>query len=70
MYRRSTPQALATSVVNAVAVRTDAPYLARHMPWYLDGSNLSEEEANYFATANRSNSWKPSGKAMTSRFSH
>lgn len=29
------------------AIRTDMPYSARHMPWYLDKNNLSEEEFYY-----------------------
>ncbi|MCE9623096.1 MAG: glycosyltransferase family 2 protein [Actinomycetia bacterium] len=29
------------------AVRTGAPYLARHLPWYVDSSNLSEEDRYY-----------------------
>ena len=29
------------------SVRTGAPYAARHLPWYLDSNNLSDEERCY-----------------------
>jgi hypothetical protein len=29
------------------AIRTGAPYLARHQPWYIDSKNRTEEEAYY-----------------------
>jgi hypothetical protein len=29
------------------SIRTDYPFLARHLPWYQDSNNLSEEEHNY-----------------------
>ncbi|MBQ8672220.1 MAG: glycosyltransferase [Alphaproteobacteria bacterium] len=32
------------------AVRTDAPYQARHLPWYKDLNNLSEEDKYYTKT--------------------
>src|SRR5213078_2650620 len=31
----------------ADAIRTGHPYVARHMPWYADLDDLSEEEAFY-----------------------
>ena len=31
---------------------TDRPYVVRHLPWYSDSSNLSEEETYYIKTAN------------------
>ena len=68
MYRKTTPQSVATRVVGVRSVRSAQPYCARHLPWYLDCENLSEEDRNYFATAGPSNSWKPSGKALASRF--
>lgn len=33
------------------AVRTGAPYLARHVPWYANSAELSEEERYYRANA-------------------
>jgi hypothetical protein len=33
------------------AVRTGKPYVARHLPWYQDTANLSEEDAYYRAHA-------------------
>lgn len=33
------------------SMRTNFPYVARHLPWYLDLKNLSEEEAYYHAHA-------------------
>lgn len=34
------------------AIRTDMPYSARHMPWYLDKNNLSDEEFYYIKHCN------------------
>lgn len=68
MYRRHTPVRVATKVAGIRAVRAAGPYTARHMPWYLDPTNLDDENANYFATANDSNSWRPDGNKLTSRF--
>lgn len=39
------------------AVRTKLPYVAKHLGWYIDYSNLSEEQKFYFETANSSSSW-------------
>lgn len=68
MYRAHTPVRVATKVAGVRSVRTAGPYTARHMPWYLDLKNLDDENANYFATANDSNSWRPDGDKLTSRF--
>lgn len=68
MYRSHTPVRVATKVAGVRSVRTAGPYTARHVPWYLDPTNLDEENANYFATANDSNSWRPDGDKLTSRF--
>jgi hypothetical protein len=68
MYRLLTPVRIATKVAGVRAVRAAGPCTARHMPWYLDPTNLDEENANYFATANSSNSWRPDGNQLTSRF--
>lgn len=67
MYQQSTPPAAAMRVRPGNAVRTGEPYVARHMPWYLDGDDLDAENVHYFETAGRSNSWKPAGKSMTTR---
>jgi hypothetical protein len=64
MYRVGTSISHATRVVGAKATRTAPPYLARHIPWYLDSENLDAENAHYFATASSSASWKPTGKAL------
>lgn len=68
MYDVRTPHATVMRVVGVKSFRTGPPYLARHVPWYLDSENLDEENRHYFATANGSNSWKPSGKGLASRF--
>lgn len=68
MYRAHTPVRVATKVAGVRALRTAGAYTARHMPWYLDPTNLDEENRNYFATANDSNSWRPDGDKLTSRF--
>jgi hypothetical protein len=49
----------ADSMLTGPALRTNRPYTARHLPWYLDGANLPEEEAFYYAHCNGSNTWKP-----------
>jgi hypothetical protein len=68
MYRSHTPVRIATKVAGIRAVRAGGDYTARHMPWYLDPTNLDDENANYFATANSSNSWRPEGDKLVSRF--
>lgn len=68
MYRANTPMRIATRVAGISAVRAAGPYTARHMPWYLNPTELDEENRNYFATANDSNSWRPDGDKLTSRF--
>lgn len=68
MYRAHTPVRIVTKVAGVRAVRAAGQYTARHIPWYLDPTNLDAENANYFATANDSNSWRPDGNKLTSRF--
>lgn len=38
------------------ANRFGFPYLIRHLPWYVDSQNLTEEENYYYRTSNRSSS--------------
>ena len=38
-------------------LRTGAPYLLKHMPWYEDPENLSAETIHYLQTASASSSW-------------
>lgn len=38
------------------AYRTGFPYLIRHLPWYIDSKNLSEEDKYYWQTCNDSSS--------------
>lgn len=68
MYEQSSPTKLVTTVVGVPSVRIGKPYCAKHIPWYLDCENLDEENKNYFATANNSNSWKPNGKALIANY--
>lgn len=70
MYDCRTPVRVATKVVRTAAVRSAPPYVARHMPWYLDGDDLDAENQHYFSTANNSNSWKPVGKGLTAEYLH
>ena len=65
VYRKDTPHRDAMGVRNAL--RSDRPYTARHIPWYLDCENMDAENANYFATSSSSNSWKPKGQSLTAR---
>lgn len=40
------------------AIRTNAPYIVKHLGWYIDYSDLSDEQKFYFKTANNSSSWR------------
>jgi hypothetical protein len=40
------------------AIRLAGNFTAKHMGWYVDPSNLSIEEKNYFNKSTASNSWK------------
>ena len=62
MYDCHSPHSRAMVVPGTKAVRSAPPYWARHMPWYLDGDNLDDENRHYFRTSNASNSWKPVGR--------
>lgn len=37
--------------------RTGAPYLVRHLPWYSDTHNLTQEEVYYLQSVNQSTHW-------------
>ncbi len=39
------------------SIRTGEPYTARHLSWYIDSSNLTDEDNYYANTANSSSSW-------------
>jgi glycosyltransferase involved in cell wall biosynthesis len=39
------------------SLRTGAPYVARHLPWYEDSSNLSAETQYYVKSASKSTHW-------------
>jgi hypothetical protein len=39
------------SVWTNASFRTGPPYIAHHLPWYIDSNNLSEEDHNYIRTA-------------------
>ena len=39
------------------AIRCDYPYVVRHLPWYVDSNNLSEEEKFFIANASKCSSW-------------
>lgn len=41
----------------ADGVRAARPYTARHVPWYIDVANMSEEELHYAQHATGSSSW-------------
>ena len=69
MYPTALPQSIARTVVGPLTVRSALPYTARHVPWYLDGTDLDAENLNYFATAGRSNSWRLNGRALSSQWS-
>lgn len=67
MYHRSTWHKRAMKI-RVPCVRLGGEYQARHMPWYDECENLDDENANYYRTASRSNSWKPlNGQFVTER---
>lgn len=68
MYRSDISHERARRIGGIATVRSAPPYTARHTPWYLDGEQLDAENENYFRKANLSNSWKPKGKSLESRF--
>lgn len=39
------------------AYRTGYPYLIKHLPWYIDSSNLNEEDTFYFKTISQITHW-------------
>lgn len=68
MYQTNLPHRLAMSIGGIRTVRSAMPYTARHMPWYLDCEDLDEENSHYFATASKSNSWKPNGRGFRAEY--
>lgn len=50
-------------------IRCGEPYMLRHMPWYIDMEQLSEEEAYYMAHANESGSWAKNIGGEDNRYS-
>jgi hypothetical protein len=49
------------------ARRSDAPYLARHLPWYLTPESLSDEGAYYLRTLARDTHWSVKQKEQLDR---
>ena len=45
-------------------IRTGAPYVARHLPWYADSAQLSEEDRYYIQTTRQSTHWTEQMKSM------
>lgn len=43
-------------------IRTGAPYLLRHLPWYVDMDNLSDEEYYYIHHTSQSTHWTKKAK--------
>lgn len=44
--------------------RTGAPYLIRHLPWYVDSENLSEEDKYYTESSMQSTHWTNTEKNL------
>jgi hypothetical protein len=63
MYHRSTWHKRAMKT-GATCVRLGGEYQARHMPWYDKRDSLDAETLNYYHTAGRSNTWRPSVAGM------
>lgn len=49
--------------LGALMYRAGFPYQARHMPWYVDSKNLSEEELYYIENASTSTHWTKLNKS-------
>ncbi len=45
-----------------VFIRTGYPYTSRHLPWYIDNANLSEEEQYYIDHIRQSTHWSVQNK--------
>lgn len=43
-------------------LRTGFPYSVKHLPWYIDNNNLSEEEKYYIAHLKTSTHWSEQNK--------
>ncbi|MFV0237347.1 MAG: hypothetical protein ACK5HU_02270 [Flavobacteriales bacterium] len=43
-------------------LRTNFPYQLRHLPWYIDSENLSEEEKYYIESCTQSTHWTKQNK--------
>ena len=54
LYR---PYHICGSDLHALNIRVGAPYLAKHMPWYNDSANLSEEETFYIQQCETTSYW-------------
>jgi hypothetical protein len=63
VYDCYTPHERATKIA-VPTVRSSPPYCARHIPWYLDGNNLDDENRYYFDNATVSATWKPVGQSL------
>lgn len=52
------------------AIRTGEPYIAKHLPWYINPDSLAEDESYYQNTASSSSSWtyKFLGKQTISKY--
>ena len=49
---------------NIEIYRTAYPYMARHLPWYLDSTNPDEETIYYLDTANKTATWIRKDKVL------
>jgi hypothetical protein len=68
MFDATVSHSRAMQVVGIPSLRSAPPYTARHMPWYIDGDNLDDENRHYFATSNNSNSWKLKGRGLAAGY--
>lgn len=60
VYNCDSPHARA--MATGPSVRTNFPYVAKHLPWYFIGGNfeLNDEQKYYFNTCNKAvNTWRP-----------
>jgi hypothetical protein len=50
------------------AIRTGGKYVAKHLPWYENSSNLSPETEYYLKTSSSASSWYAAAKGENKQY--
>lgn len=69
MYHARTPGTTAQEVQRG-ALRTAPPYMAKHLPWYLDAAAIDDEHRYYWRMCNNSANWMPQGYSERGHVPH